>query len=133
MKRSSKLTRKCKSLYADSVTLTKQLRRMRKTCLTFKNRVAAAKSVSDNMLNSKLSSSMATAATIFTRLQLRETINKPKGRRFTLEEKLLSLSLYKKSAKSRIVFYQNSLHYLVEEHFQIYFLNYLQIPVLIKH
>ncbi|CAI6374112.1 unnamed protein product [Macrosiphum euphorbiae] len=43
---------------------------------------------------------MTTAAKIFTKLQLRETKNKPKGRRFTLDEKLLSLSLYKQSPKS---------------------------------
>lgn len=73
---------------------------MRKRCLTFKNRVSAAERMSDNILNSKLSSRMTTAATIFTKLQLRETNNKAKGRRFTLEEKLLSLSLYKKSVKS---------------------------------
>lgn len=46
------------------------------------------------------SDDMTTAATIFTKLQLRETNNKVKGRRFSLEEKLLSLSPYKKSAKS---------------------------------
>ncbi|CAI6359551.1 unnamed protein product [Macrosiphum euphorbiae] len=42
---------------------------------------------------------MTTSASIFTKLQLRETNNKARGRRFTLEEKLLSLSLYKQSAK----------------------------------
>ncbi|KAF0720943.1 Transposable element P transposase [Aphis craccivora] len=43
---------------------------------------------------------MTKAAAIFTRLQLRETNTTAKGRRFTLEEKLLSLSLYKRRTKS---------------------------------
>ncbi|CAI6351086.1 unnamed protein product [Macrosiphum euphorbiae] len=43
---------------------------------------------------------MTAAGAIFTQLQIRETHNKAKGRRFTMEEKLLSLSLYKQSKKS---------------------------------
>lgn len=43
---------------------------------------------------------MTSAGAIFIQLQIRETQNKAKGRRFTMEEKLLSLSLYKQSKKS---------------------------------
>lgn len=99
MKRANQLTPKCKSLYSDTVWLNKELRRSRKQCNTFKNRLAAASNFSGKLFNSKLSSQMTTSASIFTKLQLRETNNKARGRRFTLEEKLLSLSLYKQSAK----------------------------------
>lgn len=43
---------------------------------------------------------MTVAATIFTNMQCKKTKSKPKGRRFTLNEKLMSLSLYKQSPKS---------------------------------
>lgn len=42
---------------------------------------------------------MTAAANFFIKLQYREAKNKPKGRRITLNEKLLSLSLYKQSPK----------------------------------
>ncbi|KAF0746755.1 THAP-type domain-containing protein [Aphis craccivora] len=82
MKRSSQLTPKCKSLYADS---------------NFSCRNGVGQHFKFETVKSD---DMTTAATIFTKLQLRETNNKVKGRRFSLEEKLLSLSPYKKSAKS---------------------------------
>jgi len=43
---------------------------------------------------------MSSAGAIFTQLQIKETQNKAKGRRFTMDKKLISLSLYKRSKKS---------------------------------
>jgi hypothetical protein len=43
---------------------------------------------------------MTVAAILFTNLQMRETQKKPKGRRFTLEEKILSLTTLKQSPKA---------------------------------
>ncbi|XP_050053968.1 uncharacterized protein LOC126549288 isoform X2 [Aphis gossypii] len=94
--RANKLTPKCKSLYANAKRLQKQLQREHKKCSTFKQRLEAA----SNHMNCQTSQQMTTAAKIFTRLQLRESKMKPKGRRFTLNEKLMSLSLYKQSPKS---------------------------------
>lgn len=71
-----------------------------KRCLKFKDRLSVAEKMSDTIINSKLTSHMTKTSAIFTRLQLRETNNIAKGRRFTLEEKLLSLSLHKRGAKS---------------------------------
>ncbi|KAL5246228.1 hypothetical protein ACI65C_013636 [Semiaphis heraclei] len=87
--RANKLTPKCKSLYANAKLLQKQLQREHKKCNTFKQRLEAA----SNHMNCQTSQQMTTAAKIFTRLQLRESKMKPKGRRFTLNEKLMSLSL----------------------------------------
>lgn len=95
----SQLTPKCRSLYSKSVMLNKQLRHAKRQCNSFKSRLSAAKKF-DEVLNNNISSRMTTAAAILTKLQMRETHNKAKGRRFTLEEKLLSLSLFKQSAKT---------------------------------
>lgn len=93
---SKKLTPKCKSLYTSSLLLQKKLRLERKKCTTFKKRLHTA----SNFLNENAMCDMTAAAKIFTKLQMRESKNKPKGRRFTLNEKLMSLSLYKQSPKS---------------------------------
>jgi len=95
----SQLTPKCKSLYRGSVLLSRRLRWKQKKSSTFKSRLSAEK-FSEGFLNSKAVNRMTSAAAIFTNLQLRATNKKLRGRRFSLEEKLLCLSLYKQSAKS---------------------------------
>ena len=65
----------------------------------FKNRLRAAENFSDSYLKDTLVNKTTVAASLFTRLQIRETNQKNKGRRFTIEEKILSLSVYKKSPK----------------------------------
>lgn len=47
---------------------------------------------------------MTIPAKIFTKMQYRETSKKHKGRRFSLDEKVLSLSLYKRSPKAYSLF-----------------------------
>ncbi|KAE9522713.1 hypothetical protein AGLY_016888, partial [Aphis glycines] len=88
IRHSKLLTPKFKSLYGTE--------KMAK----FKECLKAAEKFSDKYLDSKIIGCMSSAAAIFIKLQLRETKNSPKGRRFTLEEKLLCLSLYKQSTKS---------------------------------
>lgn len=96
----TKLTPKCKSLYADSLILRRRLRSESLKAKTFKQRLKAAETMSEKYIFDNLSDKLSPAATLFTNLQIRETRKKNKGRRFTLDEKLLSLSLYKKSPKS---------------------------------
>lgn len=55
--------------------------------------------MSEKYLNDNFSEKMTTAASLFTKLQLRVTKKKNKGRRFTLDEKIMILSLYKRSPK----------------------------------
>ncbi|CAI6357322.1 unnamed protein product [Macrosiphum euphorbiae] len=50
------------------------------------------------MIN-KLNGKVTAAASLFTKLHFRETMEKEKGHRFTLEEKMLSLSIYKRKPK----------------------------------
>lgn len=90
----NQLTPKCKSLYKERVLLSKRLRWEQKKASDYKTRLAA------RGLNAKSASRMTSAAAVFTNLQLRETNTKARGRRFTIQEKLLSLSIYKQSAKS---------------------------------
>lgn len=78
----------------------KQLRREKMRYQTFSQRVKAAERISKRFLDSNVMNTMTPAAEIFTKLQVRETRNAPQGRRFTLQEKLLSLALYKQSTKS---------------------------------
>jgi hypothetical protein len=89
----NQLTPKCKSLYKERVLLNKRFRWEQKKSSHFKTRLAAAEKFSEGVLNSKSANRMTSAAAIFTNLQLRETIRKARGRRFTIQEKLLSLSL----------------------------------------
>jgi len=93
IRHSKLLTPKCKSLYGSGVMMQKLLRTKKKKCKTFKNRLIAAEKFSDKYLDSKIIGCMTPAPAIFTKLQLREIKNSPQGRRFTLEEKLLCLSL----------------------------------------
>ncbi|CAG4926279.1 unnamed protein product [Colias eurytheme] len=65
----------------------------------FESRLADSEKMSTNVLLNKITNKMTAAAKIFTRMQYTQTSKKPSGRRFNLEEKLLSLSLYKKSPR----------------------------------
>lgn len=93
------LTPKCKSLNGSGVMMQKLLRTEKKKCQTLKDCLKAAEKCLDKYLDSKIIGCMTLAAAIFTKLQLCETKNSPKGCRFTLEEKILCLSLYKQSRK----------------------------------
>jgi len=75
--------------------LSRRLRWEQKKSSTFKSRLSAAEKFSEGFLNSKAVSRMTSAAAIFTNLQLRATNQKARGRRFSLEKKLLSLSLHR--------------------------------------
>jgi len=65
----------------------------------FKQRLSAAESFSKQFLDEKISEKMTSTAYLFTKLWMHETQKKKKGRRFTIDEKILSLSLYKRSPK----------------------------------
>lgn len=86
-------------LYSVTNKLLKKQRRFNGVKQLFKSRLRAAEQFSETYLKRKLADKVTPAASLFTRLQLRETQKKKKGHRFTLEEKLLSLSIYKKSPK----------------------------------
>ncbi|KAL5237449.1 hypothetical protein ACI65C_004859 [Semiaphis heraclei] len=99
LKNCKQLTPKCKMLYSVTNQLLKKQRRLNSKKQLFKCRLRVAEQFSETYLKRKLADKVTPAASLFTRLQLRETLKKKKGHRFTLEEKLLSLSIYKKSPK----------------------------------
>lgn len=94
LNRCKQLTPKCKKFYDITNNLVRHLRRQKTKKQLFKQRLRAAESISE-----MYSEKMTAAASIFTKLQLRETMKKKKGRRFTIDEKILSLSLFKRSPK----------------------------------
>jgi len=65
----------------------------------FTDRLKSAKSFTDEFLISKYSHKMSATASMFMRLQVRETTKSSRGHRFSMDEKMLSLSLYKKCPK----------------------------------
>lgn len=90
----SQLTPKCKKLYNIDNQLMKKCRREKTKKALFTHRLAAAENFSKTYLQK-----MTPAAAMFTRLQVRETQKMSRGHRFTVDEKILSLSLYKRSPK----------------------------------
>jgi len=79
--------------------LLKKCRRTNSRKNLFKNRLHAAEKFTEEYLIGKNSEKMTAAASLFMRLQIRETSKLSRGRRFIMDEKMLSLSLYKRSPK----------------------------------
>lgn len=90
------LTPKCRHLYKNALYFQRQVTNANVKKAIFKSRLTAATKFS-NVFNDKISNKMTVAGALFTRLQLRETSKEKHGRRFTRDEKVLSLSLYKRS------------------------------------
>ena len=78
---------------------------LRKRAKSFKARLANATKLYNDLAFQQVVKNMRTPARLFVRMQL-QCMKKPKGRRFTLEEKILALSLYKKSPKSYSLLYK---------------------------
>ncbi|XP_029340931.1 uncharacterized protein LOC115033089 [Acyrthosiphon pisum] len=93
------LTPRCKKFYSITNQLIRKQRQSVVKKELFKNRLKRAEKFADSYMINKLNGKVTAAASLFTRLQLRETMKKKRGHRFTLEEKMLSLSIYKRSPK----------------------------------
>lgn len=98
--RAAMLTPKAAKLYSVASALKQKVQRLRKKCLGFKSTLAAAEKISKDAAFQKVSRNMKVAAAVFTKLQMKESHKNPKGRRFSLEEKLLTLTIYKQSLKA---------------------------------
>lgn len=95
----SSLTPKCRKMYAITYKILRKYRRVDSKKKLFKSRLQAAEQFADTYIMDKISDKLTATASLFTNLQIRETNKKSHGRRFTLDEKVLSLSLYKRSPK----------------------------------
>ncbi|RVE48289.1 hypothetical protein evm_007040 [Chilo suppressalis] len=80
--------------------LKRQINKLRKQGRDFKSRLSNAEKIKDDIAFKRVTRNMSSPAKIFTKMQFSQTYKKPSGRRFSLEEKILSLSLFKRSAKS---------------------------------
>ncbi|CAH2086827.1 unnamed protein product [Euphydryas editha] len=72
--------------------------RLRKKGQSFQTRLRNAEMLSKTVSFQNVTRNMTKSAQLFVQMQM-QTLKKPKGRRFSNEEKVLSLSLYKKSPK----------------------------------
>lgn len=79
--------------------------RLRKKGKCFKMRLANAEKLSINNSFLRVTKNMLKPAQLFMHMQL-QAVKKSKGRRFTDDEKILSLSLYKKSPKAYGLLYK---------------------------
>lgn len=93
------------SLHKKVRHLQTEINRLRKRGGTFKERLANATNLSKNVAFKAVLQQMTKPAQIFMNMQL-QAKKKSKGRRFTVEEKILSLSLFKKSPKAYAHFYK---------------------------
>jgi len=93
------LTPRCKKFYSINNQLIRKQRQTDVKKELFKNRSRRAEKIAGSYIIKKLNRKVTTVTSLFTKLQLRETMKKKKGLRFTLEEKMLSLSIYKRSPK----------------------------------
>lgn len=84
--------------------LKKQVRRTKLTNKSFRQRLNLAKKSAKHVAISYMNRTLTKSAKTFIQMQLKQAGKKIKGRRFTLEEKVLSLSLYKSSPKAYRLF-----------------------------
>lgn len=95
----NRLTPNCRKFYKITNLLLKQNRRNTNRKNLFKTRIRDAEKFTDKYLVSRLSQKTTAAASLLMQLQVRETKKCSRGHRFNLDEKMLSLSLYKRSPK----------------------------------
>jgi DNA transposase THAP9 len=82
-----------------------EISRLRKKGQSFKARAKNAEKLVDSVAFNRIASKLSTFGKLFLRMQL-ENAKHPKGRRFSLKEKVLSLSIYKKSPKCYNLLYK---------------------------
>ncbi|KAK9736436.1 Transposase protein [Popillia japonica] len=99
VRRSQELTPKARHLYKGTLRLKKVVRIYRRRNLSFRKRLALAeKSIRDGSFWN-YSSSANSELVRFCQSQYRLASKSPKGRRYTLDEKIMSLAIYKQSGR----------------------------------
>lgn len=99
MRNCSQLTPRCQKFYHITKKLFKKSRRDGVKHQLFKDKLKSAARFTDEFLINKYSHKMSATASMFMRLQVQETTKSARGHKFSMDEKMLSLSLYKKSPK----------------------------------
>lgn len=92
------LSPKAKFIYREASSLKKKLIRISR-CLFFKDRINTAENIAEDAAFTKVCENMSSAATLFTSIQMKNSKYLNRGRRFSEEEKVLALSIYKPSPK----------------------------------
>lgn len=100
MTRNNSLSLRKYNMYQSQIKqLRKRVNTFQKREDNFRTRLANAEKITDESAFKRIAKNMTLPAKIFTNMQFRTTSKKPSGRRFLLEEKVLSLTLYKRSPK----------------------------------
>ncbi|CAG4961625.1 unnamed protein product [Colias eurytheme] len=86
--------------------LRSEICRLKRKNKNFKSRLADAEKLSMKKSFENVTKSMSLPSRLLTNMQFRESAKKPKGRRFTTEEKILAMALYKRSPKSYSLLYK---------------------------
>lgn len=98
--RTNQLTPKERVLHKTATDFRRQMLRALKKNKSFRSRLHAAKVLGKNTAFMQVTENMTASAKIFTGLQMLQSGKKARGRRFTEDEKILSLSIYKQSPKA---------------------------------
>lgn len=91
--------RKYKQYKKQIKNLKTQLRRTRQRTQNFKARLASAEKFTNDAAFLRLTKNASMEAKIFMKMQCSQAHKAPSGRRFSLDDKILSLSLFKKSRR----------------------------------
>lgn len=99
-KRQVQLTPNCKKLFLSSIKLSKKLSRCSKKVKTFKSKARMARKFSKDDSLIQLFNKVDKTTYGFIMSQVKNQSKKVQGRRFTLDDKILALSIYKQSPKA---------------------------------
>uniref|UniRef100_A0A2S2PJV7 Transposable element P transposase-like RNase H domain-containing protein n=1 Tax=Schizaphis graminum TaxID=13262 RepID=A0A2S2PJV7_SCHGA len=91
------LTPKCKKLFHEAMKLKKKNERLRQNKNNFKTRVKLIEKFVKSPCTDKLLNKLNLTTLEFFKSQIKCQTTKPKGRRYSLQDKLLSLSIFKNS------------------------------------
>lgn len=97
--RKKDLTPKASHLYKSALGLKRRALVLSRKCLTFKQRLAAAEKYSDSNAFQQLLPHLNKTTQTFFLSQVRSQRYKPKGRRYTTDDKIFALALMKQSGK----------------------------------
>jgi len=93
------LTPKCKKIFYEAMKLKKKNDRLQRQKNNFKSRVKLAEKFATDSNNNILMNKLNSTTFKFLKSQINSQTKKPNGRRYSLDDKILSLSIYKNSPK----------------------------------
>lgn len=94
------LTPKCRKLFKEAMNLKKKSERLTRNKNKFKSRLRLAEKFGETSSFTKIINKLNTTTFNFFKSQINSQTKQPKGRRYSIDDKILSLSIYKNSPKA---------------------------------